>query len=292
MQTVSLLFAVMKIFFEPIRNWFGFSRRERRASSVLLIIIVLVISIRYTFPESNVVIKDVSDSISQYDGETPVKANTEDFQLFYFDPNSASYDTLLKLGLGSKEANTLIKYRTKGGKFRYASDLGKVYGIDSIHVAKLIPFVRLEYGTKPVAAPQSDQKKRPLTEINSCDSAALAALPGIGPVLSLRIIKYRNLLGGFVSVDQIKEVYGLPPETFDLIKSRIIVDTLLIRRVNINTADYKELIRIPYIEKYEVTAILKYKELEGEIRVIGDLIENKLLTEEKALKIRPYLKFE
>ncbi len=53
-------------------------------------------------------------------------------------------------------------------------------------------------------------RKRPILNLNICDSASLEALPGIGPVLSSRIIKYRNLIGGYVSVDQLKEVYGLP----------------------------------------------------------------------------------
>ena len=92
-------------------------------------------------------------------------------------------------------------------------------------------------------------------DINGCDSAALVALPGIGPVLSARIIKYRKLLGGFASVEQLKEVYGLPEETYEMIKGRLYADSSGIRKININSSGYKELSRIPYIEKYEVTAI-------------------------------------
>jgi DNA uptake protein ComE-like DNA-binding protein len=117
-------------------------------------------------------------------------------------------------------------------------------------------------------------------------------LPGIGPVLSARIIKYRRLLGGFVRVEQLKEVYGLPPETYEVIKGRVFTDSTFVKRININTCEWRDLVRIPYFEKYEVTAILKYRKLAGRINNIVDLTENKLITSEKASKIRPYLKFD
>jgi DNA uptake protein ComE-like DNA-binding protein len=124
------------------------------------------------------------------------------------------------------------------------------------------------------------------------DSAALEKLPGIGPVLSSRIIKYRHLLGGFARISQLREVYGLPEETFNMIKDRVFADSTAIRRIDINSAGYKELIHLHYFEKNDVTAILKYRELKGRITGINDLTENKLITVEKASKVRPYLSFE
>ena len=117
-------------------------------------------------------------------------------------------------------------------------------------------------------------------------------MPGIGPVLSVRIIKYRNLLGGFAKVDQLREVYGLSSETFDLIKGRVYADSAEVVRININEAAYKDLSRLPYFENYEVTAILKYRELKGRIAGMNELTENKLISTEKAVKIRPYISFE
>jgi len=135
-------------------------------------------------------------------------------------------------------------------------------------------------------------QKRSLVNLNSCDTSELISLPGIGPVLSVRIIKYRNLLGGYAAVNQLNEVYGLPPETYDMIKDRVYADTSLIRRININSAIYKEISRLPYFEKFEVQAILKYRELKGRIGDINELVENKLIPPEKGPKIKPYLNFE
>jgi DNA uptake protein ComE-like DNA-binding protein len=133
-------------------------------------------------------------------------------------------------------------------------------------------------------------QNRPKIELNTCDSASLESLPGLGPVLSARIIRYRNLLGGFASVKQLREVYGLPEETFNLVSGRLTADSLLIKKININTADFKQLIRLPYIDRYDVNSILKYRELKGRIEDINELVDNKLVTKEKFMKVRSYLK--
>ncbi len=93
------------------------------------------------------------------------------------------------------------------------------------------------------------------------------------------------------SIDQLKEVYGLSEETFSLIRNRVKADPSMIRKISINSAEYRQLIRLPYFEKSEVTAILKYRELKGRINGIGDLVDNKLITEEKAEKVKWYLEF-
>jgi DNA uptake protein ComE-like DNA-binding protein len=224
---------------EPIKNWFGFTRRERRSTFIMLLIIILIIGLRYTIPESRIAIEDISDTVSAEENHSDhlLKNNTS-----HEKPFSPDSDTR--------------------GKFRKPS-----------YIKKSVP-----------------QKTR--TDINMSDSATLVKLPGIGPVLSARIIKYRHLLGGFARIDQLKEVYGLPVETYELIKGRIFADSSAVTRININSAGYKELSHFPYFEKYEVTAVLKYRELKGRITKITDLTDNKLITEEKARKISPYLKFE
>jgi DNA uptake protein ComE-like DNA-binding protein len=129
-------------------------------------------------------------------------------------------------------------------------------------------------------------------ELNSCDSAMLESLPGLGPVLSSRIIRFRNLLGGFVSVDQLKEVYGLPPETFETISGVFYIDSSRVRKIKINTAGYSELSRSPYLEKYEIQSIIKYRKLAGKIGSTGELVDNKIISDSTAMKIGPYLQFE
>jgi len=140
--------------------------------------------------------------------------------------------------------------------------------------------------------PSRTTATRPMMiDINSCDSAQLLPLPGIGPVLSGRIIRFRNLLGGYASIEQLQEVYGLSPETYNMIKDRITADTTLIDKININTADFRRFRRLPYFEQNEINDMLRYRNMNGQIYNIDELIENNILSEDKATKVKPYLSF-
>ncbi len=278
---------------EPIKNWFGYSRRERRSSFILLLIIIAVISLRYIFPENYTDIEDVTMLYIELEklNNSDISEKPDTSRLFNFDPNLASYDTLLMLGLTEKAARTLISYRNNGGKFSLPSDIANVYGIDKTRADKLKSYVKFKHDS--VSRNRYDSSpQRILIDINQCDSATLIRLPGIGPVLSVRIIKYRTLLGGFAKVEQLKEVYGLPEETYNLIKERLYADSQIIKKIDVNTADYKHLASMIYLENYEISAILKYRELNGTIRSLTELIDNKLLTTDKAERAGPYLKFE
>jgi DNA uptake protein ComE-like DNA-binding protein len=214
----------MNSFKEILSNWFGYSRRERRSTFILLNIIVVLLGIRYLYPARDMSLKEI-----------PIE----------FLENKIDIGTIIQ------DTQTVSKKKDlKTSKYR-----------------------------------------RSLLNLNSCDSASLEALPGIGPVLSSRIIKYRNLIGGYVSVAQLKEIYGLPEETFNMISSRVLADSLAIRKIRINESDYKQLIRHPYFQKNEVYAILKYRELEGKITGIGEMIENNLISPETGRRIKPYLDF-
>jgi competence protein ComEA len=288
---ISLQFVRMNLNREPIRNWFGFTRRERRSSFILLLITIIIILSRYIVPESNIAVKDFTTGIS---GQEFPSGNLKDtkFQSVSSDPGKISGIAMIKNQIPVKEVQTPISYFNKGGKFKNLSDNKKDYRTNEVKAEKSDQFIEVATDSLGNVRTNSSHKQKTLIDVNSCDSASLLRLPGIGPVLSARIIRYRHLLGGFARTDQLKEVYGLSEETFDLIKDRLFADTLGFKRTNVNSADYKELIHIPYFEKYEVTAILMYRKLKGKITGTAVLVENKLITREKADKVDPYLKFD
>jgi competence protein ComEA len=227
-------------------KWFGYSRRERRSTFILLIILLIVIATRYLVPQKSIEIEDISASFS-VSGELAGTMNNDvhdKSKSFSSDPYNTTSENLSGSGLSHQKIKSAGKHQPQ-----------------------------------PI-------------DLNKCDSAAMEHLPGIGPVLSTRIIKYRKLLGGFASASQLKEVYGLSEETYNLIAEKVTADSMDVKKININRAEFKDLIRYPYINRYDVQSILKYRELKGKITGMGDLIENKLLTIEKAVNIRPYLKFE
>lgn len=207
------------------KEWFGYTRRERRSALILVILILLVTGVRYLIPAQKITIEEI--------------------------PISSSY------------AFT-----------------------DTNKVSKSFTPARFSKTTKK----QSGHRRA--LDLNSCDSASLESLPGLGPVLSLRVIKYRSLIGGYASVDQLKEVYGMPEETINNIKELVYADTAKIKRIKINIADYKELIRNPYFKKEDVSAILKYRELKGDLENIEQMTENNLISPEGLEKLKPYLDFK
>jgi competence protein ComEA len=278
-------------------GWFGYSRKERRSTFMLFVILLIVIAVRYLVPQKDIKIEDVTGLLTSSDtangSVSGIKTDTSN--LFDFNPNSASYDTLTMLGLSEKQSRTIVSYRSKGGRFRQPSDIKKIYDIDEPTAARLIPYIKIEKDTAGVryfkSSIEADQKKSERIDLNRSDSAALEKLPWLGPVLSSRIIKYRKLLGGFVSAEQLKEVYGLPQTTYNLLAQRVFADSLAITGINVNNADLKVLLKHPYLTRYDIQAILKYKEIKGKISDISELIDNKILTPEKAKKISPYLRF-
>lgn len=282
---------------KPFLKWFGYSRRERRSTYILLIILILVIALRYLIPPKEIEIENLSGLLASADtGEKSILSSPSDTsRLFNFDPNLASYDTLIILGLSEKQAGTIISYRNKGGRFRQPSDIKKIYGIDEKTAGLIIPFIDIKTDTGREVYFNTGsalfQEKPEKVDLNKTDSTQLEKLPGLGPVLSARIIKFRKLLGGFVSAEQLREVYGLTEETYKLIATKVFTDSTGIKGIYINSAGFSELTRHPYLERYEIQSILKYRELKGKIVNISELVENKILTADKAKKISPYFKF-
>ncbi|MCD4709662.1 MAG: helix-hairpin-helix domain-containing protein [Bacteroidales bacterium] len=126
-------------------------------------------------------------------------------------------------------------------------------------------------------------------DINRADSAQLLPLPGIGPVYAGRIIKYRNLLGGFVRVDQLLEVYGLSEETMGLIRDKICTDTSAIRKIRLDSASFRELLRHPYLELADVKAMVEYRDFKGTIQSSRELLDNSILPDSLLQRVLPYL---
>lgn len=104
-----------------------------------------------------------------------------------------------------------------------------------------------------------------MIEINTADSFKLVRLYGIGPGFSGRILKYRGMLGGFFSIEQLLEVYGMDSTRYLGIKNNIRVDTSLIQKIPVNEADFKTLLRHPYLDFETVKLICNYREYAGAI---------------------------
>ena len=135
---------------------------------------------------------------------------------------------------------------------------------------------------------QNSLRNSPI-DINRADSAQLLPLPGIGPVFAGRIIRYRDLLGGYISESQLSEVYGLPRETIETISGQLVIDTSAVRKLELNRATFRELLRHPYLEYGDVQALVSFRDFKDTIRSFRELQLNHILPDSLLLRIRPYL---
>ena len=225
--------------------------------------------------------------------EAPVKAS-----LFYFDPNTLSGEGWKKLGIREKTITTIQNYISKGGKFYKPEDISKIWGLHKDEVQRLLPFVSILQQTIPVYPGKKifDNKSYPKiiykiipVDINTADTTAFIALPGIGSKLANRIINFRDKLGGFYKVEQVAETFALPDSTFQKIKANLILTSATVKKININTATLDELKIHPYIRYNLASAIVQYRLQHGVFLTISDIKKIMMVTEEIYLKLAPYL---
>ncbi len=128
--------------------------------------------------------------------------------------------------------------------------------------------------------------------LSEADSVVLQVVPGIGPGLSSRIIKYRENLGGFHTKDQLSEIFGLKPETIVELWNYFDFDSRITKKISINTADVNVLSAHPYISYGEAKVIIAFRSQHGKFSSVEDLKKIKIFKEEWIIRIRPYLTFE
>lgn len=227
-------------------------------------------------------------------------ANTPKGELFYFDPNTISASDWKKLGLRDKTIATIQNYLNKGGHFYKPEDLQKIFGLHKDEYERLLPYVKIESKTfisnEQFAKPKEETRptktydtKYPVIDINTADTSAFISLPGIGSKLAVRIINFRDKLGGFYAIDQIGETYGLTDSTFQKIKQYLKLENVLLKKININTATIDELKAHPYIKFNLANPIVAYRTEHGPFSKIEDIKKVMTMTDEIYKKIAPYL---
>ena len=304
-----------------LKDYFSFTKKERKGIFIIISIIILIAVLPYFF---HFFIKDqpadtteFAREIAQLKIDSSDSKNNEEYyndytpsfkkekpvkkEVFYFDPNTASENDWIRLGIRKRTAQTIQKYISKGGKFYKPQDIKKIYGLSESDANRLIPYVTISEEKKEYRSYQSQfpetktyktkQIPGPIN-INVADTSSFIALPGIGSVLSKRIISFREKLGGFYSVDQIAETYNLPDSTFEKIKKYLLVDSKAIKKININSASIDEMKAHPYINYSIANAIFQYRQQHGSFNSIDDLKKIMTIDDEFINKISPYLAFK
>ncbi len=279
-----------------LRDHLEITTREAKSTLAFLASALLSLGIYFSIDFSTRS-KYARYTVTKYAAESPVMSEevTEPAPKFRFDPNTASRDELLRLGIAPRVASTILNYREKGGKFRYREDLRKMYSLKPEVYAGLEAWIDLP--EKPASSPVQRKKtkspppKAPAQsitfDINTADTTQLKQLKGIGPAFSARIVRFRDALGGFHSLEQLDETYGISPEALAALKKAAFIGSP-VKTIPVNTA---EVFRHPYIKPYQVKALLEYRKQHGPFHSIADLRKIKLLDEETIQKMAPYLSF-
>ncbi|NNC96231.1 MAG: hypothetical protein HKN92_11765 [Chitinophagales bacterium] len=283
---------------EMIEAFFSYSSKERRGLLVLVVIVVIINALNFTLPlwykrgdrfkieiqnfyETEVFAEDSS-------AEQQKSVRSKD-SLFSFDPNTLSEHGWILLGLKPKTVKTILNYRAKGGRFFNAEDLQKIYGLSAPDYLRFQPYINIKEEKKIYKKYVKKTKDEVKVGLNSGMEEDWKKLKGIGPVLSARIVKFRNALGGFHSVEQLKEVYGLPDSIYQSITSFIVTDSIEIPIFELASATVKELSSHPYVSYAEAKAILNYRDNIRTIDSLQQLVIENIINEEKLIKLKPYI---
>lgn len=229
-------------------------------------------------------------------------------KLFAFDPNHADSATLLKLGLSDWQVSNMMKYRRKGGKWRSPDDFRRLYGLTERDFQKLRPYIRIaeadqrgqfvpfdhdDYptlykGERPQYEKVEKLQEGATIDLTLADTTELKKIPGIGSYYANKIVKYRDRLGGFVSTMQLEEIEGLPP---NITRWFTLSDKSSVKKIRINHASFKELIRHPYIDYEQTKDIVNHVRQYGPIRSLRDLRLYKEFSEKDFQRLEPYVSF-
>ncbi|MEO6759387.1 MAG: helix-hairpin-helix domain-containing protein [Saprospiraceae bacterium] len=220
---------------------------------------------------------------------------------FPFDPNLIGEADLKRLGLSDHTVKGILNYRSKGGKFRQAEDFGKIYTLSAADFDRLAPYIligetakaSMERPTTYSGVSQYPEKKfaakGPL-DINRAGMEDWLRLPGIGEKRARQIVKFRESLGGFQTVEQLAEMYGLPDSVFQSIHPLLNLESRNIRQINMNTASVDDLDRHPYISFKQATLIVNYRNQHGPFASAQEVTRIMAFTDKKWLdKVLPYL---
>lgn len=219
-------------------------------------------------------------------------------ELFSFDPNTTTAEEWKRLGLRDKTIQTIIKYRSKGGKFYKPQDLQRIYGLHTDEYERLLPYVQIESQTKTTTEPttvsaefKTERKEynAVVIDINHADTSNWKQLKGIGSAYAKRIVNFRNKLGGFVSIEQVGETFGLPDSVFQKVKLQLRLNSSTINQINVNSSTVDELKAHPYIGYSVANAIVQYRKEHGDFPTITDLQKIGAIDGALYRKISPYL---
>ncbi|WP_264536495.1 ComEA family DNA-binding protein [Flavobacterium sp. N1736] len=290
-----------------VTHYFKFTKQQR-TGIVLLFAIIIALQIVYfvvdfSIPEKTFPQEQQWLSVqSEIDSLKTVKYNAVP-KIYTFNPNFISDYKGYKLGMSVQEIDRLLNFRKENKYVNSAKEFQEVTKISDSLLAVISPLFKFPDWTQNKKSFKTDRaeyvrkeypkkEKIVLLDINEATQEDLMKIFGIGEALSFRILKQKEILGGFVSMEQMKDVWGLSPEVlFELNTHFKILTVPNFKKIAINDASLKELAQFPYFRYALAKQIVTYRSMNGNFKNIEDLAKIKDFPVDKAKIISLYLEF-
>ena len=303
------------------KDFFYYSRSERRAVYFLLFLIALLLVAIIFYSKRDNASFDLAENSAEVDSfladvkkvkEHSAKESKDDCSdahrtglFFEFDPNSSDSIELSRLGLPSYVVKNVLKYRAKGGRFKTSASFSKIYGLTPELFAELEPYIRipeqLSARKRKQVFPKTDSiriesHQQPFDKysegtkvnVNIADTIELKKIPGIGSVIARNIVAYRQRLGGFYDLEQLLEVRFFTPE---LLEWFVLGDTP-VNQLRVNRESLDKLRAHPYLNFYQAKIIVEHRKKRGEIKSLSQLSLYEEFTEKDLKRLSAYFSFD
>ena len=254
------------------------------------------------------------DSIRKATWKKKYPRDTIAIRMQVFDPNTADSSTLVHLGLKKWQASNMLKYRAKGGRYRKAEDMKKLYGMTDSMYQALLPYIQIDtlaiqqyrdsIHRSRIDTVQTDSlpryvslKRDTLLNLRTADTTELKLIRGIGSYRAQQIVRYRKQLGGFTSVEQLHEIKALKPLLSDTLSADSLLahfwlDSIIVDPLPVNSASLERLQRHPYLSFEQAKAIYELRRRKSRLTSIEPLQRLECFTPDELQRIEPYLSFE
>jgi len=293
--------------FKSLNKHFHFTKQQRIG---LFVLFVIMIGLQMFYFLSDFSISETKSSEkeqwlalqSEIDQEKLIHKNAKPI-IYPFNPNFISDYKGYKLGMSVEEIDRLMAFRKENKYVNSSEEFQKVTGISDSLLNKISPLFKFpdwiqnknNYSTeKRVFSMKTFPKKEKfiILDINEATKEDLMKIYGIGEGLSSRILKQKEILGSFVSMEQMKDVWGLSPEVINELSIHFkAIVPLNLKKINVNEASLKELAQFSYFKYGLAKQIVTYRSMNGNFNNIEDLAKIKDFPVEKAKIISLYLEF-
>lgn len=300
------------------KDYFTFTRRERKGIHVFIALLIVQLSVLFYLhhysgtratsgiseflAEGDRWLLAVSDTVNP-NTDSVFHVNSQGRSVkppspsrFAFDPNSINEKEWMRLGFSEKQSRSIRHFVEKGARFRVKEDLKKLFCMKPEHYSQLEPWIQLpDSATSKILTEKKWKQKKVTLQIDLCtsDSATLVRLPGIGPGFAHRISAYRDKLGGFYSLDQLKEVWGFSDSLFEAILPFLFLsDSTVLQPLHLNSASEDLLKTHPYIGFKLARLLVRYRDQHGPFHTEDEVLKVPLFTAENFRKLAPYLRFD